>query len=372
MNLALVGFSQSPNKNFISVEVNKNIELLGAMYFLKYEGPELASSPGGFELNGRFIPRKEWYSFGWHIYNEYKVHAQNPHLVRATDLVINGIFLDYLSGLLIQLENFPNATMKENIDDRYFIRFSKNGDPIEAANNAGMFIESMNNLYRDLDFDKYFKTYEGQYQNMMNQVKVGLPSQDFIPAMEAFYQNSFYSYTLIPSLTLPTGIGFGPNFSDENGENIFNVFGPLWLQKFENLDSLDMGFGDSGRLRELSTHEFGHSFVNPVLDSMPKNLIRKTKSLFSPIKKKMTEQNYPNWEYCLDEHFVRAGEIIIARNLNNHEEAANLERDYINNRGFIYLSTIVNELENYHSNKLITYKEAVEKTMSKLLTIANN
>ncbi|MGB5820764.1 MAG: DUF4932 domain-containing protein [Saonia sp.] len=189
--------------------------------------------------------------------------------------------------------------------------------------------------------------------------------------MEDFYQQSFYSYTLVPSLTLPTGIGFGPNFKHRAGTSIFNVFGPLWFQSFEDSDFIDMGFGHQDKLRELSTHEFGHSFVNPLLDEFPKELFDQTEKLFDPIKSQMMDQGYPDWGYCLDEHFVRAGEVIIARNMGGIGGTIELEKEYVEKRSFIYLSMIIDGLAYYNAKKQISYKEAVHRVMKKLGAIAH-
>ena len=64
-------------------------------------------------------------------------------------------------------------------------------------------------------------------------------------------------------------------------------------------------------------HEFGHSFVNPVVDSIPPVDISKTERLFEPIKSAMEKQGYNTWKTCLYEHFVRAGEVVIAKLLDD-------------------------------------------------------
>jgi hypothetical protein len=184
--------------------------------------------------------------------------------------------------------------------------------------------------------------------------------------MEKFYGQQFGSYTLVPSLTIPAGMGFGVRHQREGKKHIFNVFGAFGPQAFGVGIQLDMGFGDQRRLRELSTHEFGHSFVNPVIDQLPAALIAQTEKLYAPIRDEMTRQGYNDWKSCLYEHFVRAGEIIIAENLNNREDAERLRQDYVGNRKFMYLPLLVEELQKHKRGEVPSYPEAVGNAMKRL------
>jgi hypothetical protein len=84
----------------------------------------------------------------------------------------------------------------------------------------------------------------------------------------------------------------------------------------------------------------------------------------------MEDQGYPSWKYCLYEHFVRASEVVIARNMGYLKEAAGLQKHYIEDRKFIYLPLIIEQLTRYNQNKNISYQEAVMQAMEKLKTKA--
>jgi hypothetical protein len=103
-----------------------------------------------------------------------------------------------------------------------------------------------------------------------------------------------------------------------------------------------------------------------VIDRIPKQLIRETGFLFDTIKTAMENQGYNNWTGCVYEHFVRAGEVIIAKNLKHYQAAERLQNEYINTRKFIYLPLIITELERYYKNKKVTYEETVIRVMEKL------
>ncbi len=356
----------------IKVQINENVELLGFVYFLGFQGEEIETNNTVlWESEGQPVTRKDWYSYAYDLYLQYKPHASSEYLDQAFELTQN-IWLDHLINLLIQVDDFPNAKLPENIQEKYISRFSENGDVVEARENATAFLEAMNQFYREVEFGNYLTTHKAHYNNALNQVKKGIPSEDFIPAMEAFYQNKFERYMLIPSLTIPTGMGFGTRYTYEEETKIFNVFGPLDLQNFKNGSTLDMGFANRDRLRELSTHEFGHSFVNLVFDQIPQELIEVTKKLFDPIQEEMSDQGYNTWRLCLSEHMVRAGEVVITRNLGNKKNAEELMTDYIENRKFIYLPLIIEDLDHYENSNEMSYQDAALGIMQKLRRIANN
>jgi hypothetical protein len=131
-----------------------------------------------------------------------------------------------------------------------------------------------------------------------------------------------------------------------------------------------MGFGDKKHLLELSTHEFGHSFVNPVVDTFAPELIRSTQLLFDPIREVMSNQGYSMWKACVYEHFVRAGEVVIAQNLGRQADADRLRASYMQERKFIYLPILLPELESYNTLGNSTYSQAATRAMQRLAETA--
>ncbi|GAB3326945.1 hypothetical protein GCM10027299_26760 [Larkinella ripae] len=358
--------SQPASKHSIRVQINPNVELLGFVYFVGYEGAHLETHDS--YLKTRPIKRSEWYNYGFSLYKQYRQYQHSKHLAVIIRYA-ERIWLDYLINLLLQLDDFPRARLSDQIDETYYLRFSPTRNPQEARQNATQFIEAMNQLYREVDFAHYLRTSANRYENALTQVRRGLPQRKLIPALEAFYGRRFDQYALVPSLTIPTGMGFGLQYTLAQKTRTFHVFGPFNPQQFDPGHTLNMGFDDPKHLLELSTHEFGHPFVNPVIDSLPEELINRTASLFEPIKQPMANQGYTRWKSCLYEHFVRAGEIIIAQNLGHRKRAAQLKSHYITNRHFIYLPTILQQLEIYNKNRAYPYKQAVEKAMQQLQSV---
>lgn len=233
------------NKTFqsINVQFNKNVELLGFAYFLGYQGPEIDQKNDSFMLNDQPVKRSDWYAFGYEQYLLHKQFAGSQNVITALQLAEH-IWIDYLINLLVQLNDFPNARLSEHIEEKYFIRFSDSGSVKEARELATFFISAMNRLYIEVNFDHYLNDNRRPYENALQQIHRILPPEGLIPAMESFYKRRFDSYMLVPSLTIPTGMGFGLRHTVNGKAKIFTVFGPLTFQHFKDDSRIDMGFNE--------------------------------------------------------------------------------------------------------------------------------
>src|SRR5688572_76286 len=360
--------SLASNNNYtnekLRVEVNRNVELLGLAYFLGFEGVDIESKT--VEIGGKKIPKKDWHNYGFYIYGKYKSFATSENLGKAFT-VADHLWLDYIISLLLQVENFPNAKLKESTDQSYYINFSKTKDIPEATRNVTIFLNGLNDFYKEINFENYFIETKAFYEKVINEVRSGLPKQDFIRAMEDFYKNKFDGYVLVPSLTIPKGMGFGPRMTTGKSTRVFNVFGAFDTQEFLNAKELKMGFTNQNRLRELSVHEFGHSFVNPTVDKLPGEIFSETEKLFEPLKSAMSDQGYNTWKVCLYEHFVRAGEIMIAEKLGDKDGARRLQTEYEQERKFKYIPAILVELKKFDKGIHKTYYDAVLRSMEELV-----
>jgi hypothetical protein len=351
----------------LKIQINRNVELLGLAYFIGFEGQGIESAT--IEIGGNKIPKKDWHNFGFMLYEKYKTHAASENLGKSFS-VADHLWLDYIIAFLLQVESVPNAKLTDNIDESYYINFSKKKDIHEAKQNVILFLDGFNAFCREINFDQYMLDSKSYYDKSIEEIKKALPRQDFINTMERFYKTEFDSYSLIPSLTIPKGMGFGLKFTLNEMTNVFNVFGALDFQDFKDSNRLKMGFENEQKLRELSVHEFGHSFVNPIVGELPEETFKKTEKLFEPLKSKMGEQGYNNWKVCVYEHFVRAGEIFLSEKLGDKERTEKLKTEYVQGREFKYIPVIIPELSKFSRGEYKTYSETVRKTMDILMAQA--
>jgi hypothetical protein len=178
------------------------------------------------------------------------------------------------------------------------------------------------------------------------------PKDRVFETMEEFYQQKFSTYKIIPSLTIQPGPGFG--FKEKGNQTAYFVLGP---------HTEDFRFDNSDQLRRLAIHEFGHSFVNPLMDESFASIISDTESLFGPIANKMNEQGYPQWWYCVNEHFVRAGEVLILELMNDNSLSKSVLKKDTEVKDFIYLPFVVNRLRTYRIEQGNSYVQSVRRTM---------
>jgi hypothetical protein len=348
----------------LNIQINKNVELLGLAYFIGFEGDGIESEV--MEIGGKKILKKDWHNYGFMLYQKYKTFATSENLGKSFSIA-DHLWLDYIISLLLQVDDVPNAKLKESIDPSYYINFSKNRDAKEARRNVILFLEGFNGFCKEIDFDQYMIDSKIYYDRSIEELRKVLPKQDFIDMMEIFYRAEFESYALVPSLTIPKGMGFGLRYTFDERTNVFNVFGAFDFQTFNDPSKLKMGFDNEQRLRELSVHEFGHSFVNPIVVKLPEETFTKTEKLYEPLKAKMEEQGYNDWKVCVYEHFVRAGEIFISEKLGDKEWTEKLEKEYVRDRQFKYIPIILPELRKFSEGKYKTYYETVQKTMDRLM-----
>lgn len=354
---------RSTNIDKLEIEINKNIELLGLVYFIGFEGVDIEKKT--IEVGDKILPKKEWHNYGFKIYQQYGAFATSENLAKSFS-VADHLWLDYLSSFLLQVNNVPNAVLTESVDEKYYLNFSKDKNIDEAKAKAEIFLNGLNLFSEEIEFDSYLTNSKDYYDKVIEEVEIGLPDKNFIMAMESFYQKSFDNYLLVPSLTIPKGMGFAGSNSSHGKTEILNIFGALGFQEFDDKNHLKMGFEDQDKLRELSVHEFGHSFVNPMVAKLPDSIFTETAPLFEPLKSAMSDQGYTTWKACIYEHFVRAGEIIIAEKVGKKKNSERLLYDYVEKRQFRYLPEIIIELRKYDKGEYQSYYETVEKAMEQL------
>lgn len=351
----------------LHIGFHKNVELLGFAYFLAYEG--LNSETQMVTINGVTIPEKDWQVYGYAFYRKYQQYQQSKHLASALSITEH-LWLSSILPLLMNVADFPNAYIPTELDTMVYLAFSRKKDAAEAKVNASLFLEACNAFYKEVNFDIYLAESAVYYQSALEQIRRYWQGKGVIGYMEAFYRKSFQGYALVPSLTLPKGMGFSVQVRNVKERTSCNVFGGTGKQEISDTNSLNMGFAEPGKLRELSIHEFGHAFVNPYIESLPRQVLDSCSLLFDTVKARMEEQGYNTWESCVIEHFVRAGEVVVAEQMGNPGVAERLRREYVNDRRFIYLPMLIDALRKYGTDHRLSYSTVVLHMMRRFIKMA--
>lgn len=364
--LTLQAAGQLPShtkKAEIQVLFHPNIEFAGLVFFMGSMAAD-ASAPGARMSTGPL--KKDWFAYDLSLCKQYEKHQKDSNLLVASGYMERLQATD-IFPLLINVAPLPKAKLHAGISYEMIRGFAPGKDSLEASRQAGLFLSSLNLFYKTLSFDNYYKSAKPLYQKALAEIKAALPAPGSVAAMENFYRKRFSGYILLPSLTIPSGMAFGVNDRIAKGVRVYNVFGPFALQHFTNKDSINLGYNDPRHILELSVHEFGHSFVNPVVYRLPDSLVSSKAHLFLPIQTAMDNQGYQTWMGCLVEHCVRAGEVIIARRMGRTTAADDLLNHYVKDRKFIYLPKIIPILEAHSKNdKDDSYYEAMVKAVEGL------
>ena len=343
------------NKKKIKVQSNSNFELLSLAYFLSNMYEDLKDNNNSFDYDGKEVSVKDLFALNLKIGNRFENHLDSENLKILNEFFEKHWYLEYTNFVML-LTEFPNTEIPEKPSFQELFTSDQEKE---------RFILALNNFHQEIKFEEYLEEYEAYYSKMIEEVENNLPNEGFITEMEHLYDKEANAYFLNASLTMP----FSQGYALSRDRNIGYVFGSLSLPtELEDIDKLSLGYANSKQLRNLSVHEFGHSFVNPVIDQVEDSVIIKKEFLFEPIQQEMADQGYTTWKIALYEHFVRAGEIFIARQLGDQNSADKLSKDYIENRHFIYLNPIVASLENWYNNEYFdkTYQEFVKETIQKL------
>lgn len=363
--LSLQAFNQLPaynNNAEIKIQFDHNIEFAGLVFFMGSMAADV-SVPGAKMSTGPL--KKDWFAYDLSLCKQYEAHQKDSNLQIASGYM-ERLEAPDIFPLLINVAPFPKAKLHAGISYEMIRGFAPGKDSLEASKEAGLFLSALNNFYNTLSFDSYYRSAKPLYQKALAEIKAALPPPGSISAMESFYRKSFSDYILLPSLTIPSGMAFGVNERTTKGMRVYNVFGPFALQHFTNKDSINLGYNDPRHILELSVHEFGHSFVNPMVYRLPDSLVQSKAYLFAPVQTAMDNQGYQTWMNCLVEHCVRAGEVIIARRMGRTAAADDLLNHYVKDRKFIYLPKIIPVLEVHMINKENSYYEAMVKAVEGL------
>ena len=336
LNFLIIGliFLNSCNKQGkkeIQVEINKNIETLSILYLISDIGLNAHQGSLSYEAKKYF--------------DSYK----SSEVVSMFKQFNDTVGFPQPADFFLRLQEFPNAKLPTSIkSNNNSVTIGKNKYSLSRAF-ITQFIEALNKFYIEANIEKFINNHQAYYDKCIREVVKNLPDASFISTMENYYGKEFNSFTIIPSPILFPQIGFGIKVNNHDKKDIYYIAGPF---EQPNNGKYKYGFNSPTDIREMSVHEFGHSFINPLTENTQnKKLINTYAYLYNPIETSMKNQGYSDWCTCVTEHLVRLGEIRIAIAMNDTTTANNLRNEYVNTRKFIYIPHLENEIKEYENNR---------------------
>lgn len=308
----------SRNVNGINVMIDPRIELLAIVQLI-------SDYDSRFGLITRFHS-----SYKDNMKKHFNQYSKHPAVKLFEKMSEKGFSYHIPPALMLYCSNPPELNRVRDYGDYFEGRAEK----IELDK----FIEELQNFARDTDFSQFFLANEDFYNTVLDKNIMTIRSTPYIAELESYFGMKQNSYTIILSPLFHAG-GFGPRLDAAYGKyDIYSILGPTRIDKNTPIFSSN-----------ISWHEFGHSFVNP-LSEKNQDEVNKYQKLYTPLAVQMKSQAYPNWLTCVNEHVDRAVTCrLIYRNDGEavYEKAVSSEK--IN--GFLYIDALLEALEKYEKNR---------------------
>lgn len=196
------------------------------------------------------------------------------------------------------------------------------------------FIHELKEFYRLSNFELFYKKHQSYYKQIISNTQRAIGNRNYIKQLEEFYGTRQKSYNII-LVTLYRGCYGHSLMSQEEGMHIFSLV--CVLDKAKDISSKAEKFYNN-----LLTHEFSHSFVNPISHKYL-DVINQYKSdeIINEVKAKST---YIDWYDIVNEYLIRAITIL----LNDPEYAGHccvVENEM--NMGFKRIQKVLDEIKIY-------------------------
>lgn len=267
-----------------------------------------------------------------------------------------GIGNDAMMKPLLSHKEFP---LKGWNDEYVFEKNTLTKDQNEEVTSLiKRYISELELFYDKESVNVFFKENTAFYQGGIEEYNRQIPP-NFTSAMEKFYGESFYNYTVLisPMMMWPIdgneGRGIGTDVQHKSGnKSIYEIASPFVRVEKEG----QFGYNNEFQARFLTVHEFGHAFVNKEVYKH-KDQLEKFRDLFekSNLKEIMTKTSgVADYQTCVVEHLVRLGEIQTAHIQNDLDRAKKLESYHLKNY-FIFLPQLEEKIKEYYADR-IKYK----------------
>ena len=296
----------------ITLKIDPKIE---ATYLIAH----MLSDKTGYEV---YFDEDDYVSDQVAEFSEYKDHKVFSIL---ENMIMQGFAYDAMSGVLHYYDDDLELIDGIKIDES-IIKRAGGKEQIEE------YLSALYDFRKVSNYDKYFIENEKYFEKILDRAKKHIENSNMEKVYLDYYGESLGDLMVVITPISPMGYGNRIEFDDRK------VLMPTLRVSM-----------DEERYISFLLHEISHSYVNPETD-LKLDKANTLKALFDPISVPMTQQSYPKWEICLNEHIVRANVILMIEEI--YGELARENRlNYDEERDFIYLKNVINSLEEYRASR---------------------
>lgn len=312
-----------PDKG-IHVCIDARIELLSIV--LKLSGYD-SLHPGRIsETPSPYLYDVETY-FGKYAGHETIRYFQDINETISGDLPVS---------IVLYLSEPPDLELQAPFDEIINARVKDGG----ALN---QYVEALRNFAGHTHFSDFFVAHKPYYDALLAGPEKSIEESGVVNLLEGYFGARQPAYFVIFAPLLKS-VAFGPRVHRGNGDlNTYCVFPSVGVEN----DLIT--FKEGKALQNRILHEFGHSFVNPLVDRHWGELARYALLMRNIVYN--TRASYgTEWKVSVYEHVVRA----VTTRLTHREygeEAGRKEMLAHEEQGFIYVKALCNKLVEYERNR---------------------
>lgn len=284
VSLWSASLSSAPSERVESplrVTVDPRMELLAVVQLLS-----------GYEESHHLITRFD-FPYKRAVAEYFSPHKDHGAVTLFAAMSAKGFSYDAPPAVMLYLSDPPELRVERQFTN--YLKMRAGGEE-----QLEKFVGALRDFARETKFMEFFKEHGGFYSQVVSGVKKPLADLNIVGVLEDYFGKEFaQSYTVI---LVPLFQGnYGPRVRQADGTYAFySICGNHGVSALGH-----PLFGSAERFRQLLWHEFGHSFINPLVEKHREQLAQYA-SLHKPIAQAMKQQAYGDWETCVKEHIVRA------------------------------------------------------------------
>ncbi len=262
----------------------------------------------------------------------FQTWRRHAAVQKFADARRRGFSFDAPVSTMACLSDPPDLRLQANPSDCGSIRFG--GDAALRA-----WVDDLRDFSRISDFPAFFSDNAGLYAQLEEGVRASVEG-DVPQEMERYFGKAQASYAVMLNPLLTGNYGLRVPAGDGRFRTMISIAA---TGQSNGVARFQTGLS----LRALMWHEFGHSYINPVIEPRAARL-RPSESLFPPIRERMERSAYGNWQVTVIEHVVRAAVArLMAANVSESAAAKEILRQ--RGLGFAYVGEIAERLKEFES-----------------------
>ena len=229
-------------------------------------------------------------------------------------------------------ERVPLDPLPPRVDERW--------TPADART----FLADLRSFVRDTGFMSFFKAHEPLYQSTVDRLNAVLREGRIVEWFDGFFGSRPGAEFVIALGMLNGGASYGASARlNDSAEEIYSILG-VWTMDEKGLPKFDKW------ILSTITHEFCHSYTNPLVDKHKAELEPAGEKIFPYVAEDMRRQAYPNWLTMMYESLVRACCVRYGLAINGPDAAAQ-EVKSNRDRRFLWTGELADLLGEYEKQR---------------------